>query len=59
MIRGLNKTAAEITWDPPPVDQRRGFIKDYRVVVEYFEDGKTKNKTYTVPGRSVIVTGID
>ena len=59
MIRGLNKTAAEITWEPPPVEERRGFIKDYRVVVEYHEDEETKNKTYTVTRPSVIVTGAD
>ena len=59
IIRGLTKTSAEISWDPPPVEERRGFIKEYRVVVEYYEDGKTKNKTYEVPERSIVVTGAD
>ena len=57
-IQGLTRTSANISWQPPPVEKRRGFITHYTVVVRYEEKGEIKNKTYMVPELSVIVTGI-
>ena len=57
-VRGLTRTSANISWQPPPVEKRRGFITQYTVVVRYEEKGEIKNKTYMVPEQYVIITGI-
>lgn len=55
--RGLTRMSAQISWDPPPVDERRGFIVNYTVTVTYSENGQTRSRSYVTPERSVNVTG--
>ena len=36
-IRPITTTSANISWDPPPVQNRCGFISRYDITVSYYE----------------------
>lgn len=56
-VKGLTRTSAQISWDPPSVEERRGFIVNYTVIVTYSKNGETKNRSYVTSERLVNVTG--